>query len=450
MGVKFFANKLNGGFLRNILPSSEIEVDWVKAAIAYGSDWSTLIENCIGNRRRLDIWMRYDHTVPVAPPLLRKLLKSTYQNVFCYLIPDVLHAKIIWWKGYGVYIGSANLTDRAWNSNIEFGVFLSESDLERNGDISEIESFFSSLERCDAAFELNEEIVQEQERLSALRAKREDALNKETEALRKIKRWAGPTNVVTREKANEQQKNSFIQEWRNGLSILKTIADIAPRYRPTWLNENVPAPWQADQFLHAYYYNEIVDGRKHPFEDYYIKHKNDPASATKSALIWWSKLTSPPSNEDENCHVRAPLIRERLSPSGLRVLTVDQFAEVCLANHSTMDHVRRMTNDELGVPEGEQLGGKERAEAFARLLWSKTNSQGECLVDLLRFVLDGGPKDELASRVYDAAKSPGKKFTHLGPNQLAELAGWARPDMCPPRNGRTSKGLKALGYNVKV
>ncbi len=448
--MKFFANKLNGGFLRNVLPQTDIEVDWVKAAIAYGSDWSTLVENCIKNRRRLDIWMRYDHTVPVSPPLLRKLLNNTSQNVFCYLIPDVLHAKVIWWKGYGVYVGSANLTDRAWNSNIEFGVFLPENDLERSGEISEIESFFAALEGCDAAFDLTEEVIQEQERLSALRSKREIAINEEAEALRKVKKWDGPAGVVTREKANERQKSNFIQEWQNGLAILKNIADIAPQYRPSWLNEDVPAPWQADQFLHAYYYNEVVDGPRHPYEEYYAKHKSDPASATKSALRWWSKLPTPPSNEDENCHIRAPLIRDRLSRSGLNTMTVDQFTVVCLANHSTMDHIRRMSNEELGVPESENLGNEERAEAFARLLWSKRNAQGESVVDLLRFVLDGGPKDELPSRVYDAARSPSRKFSHLGPNQLAELAGWARPEMCPPRNGRTSKGLKALGYNVKV
>lgn len=448
--MRFFANKLNGGFLRNVLPKPEIEVDWVRAAIAYGSDWSTLVENCIANRRRLDIWMRYDHTVPVAPPLLRKLLGSTSQNIFCYLIPDVLHAKVIWWKNYGVYVGSANLTDRAWNTNIEFGVFLPESDLEASGGITEIEAFFAALEGCEAAFELNEAVIEEQEKISALRSQREESLNKEAEALRKVKVWVGPASVVTREKANEQQKNSFIQEWRTGLAVLKAIADIAPTYRPSWLSVDVPAPWQADQFLHAYYYNEVVEGPKHPFEDYYVKHKNDPAGATKRALLWWSKLPRPPSSEDENCHVRAPLIRERLSSSGLRTLTVDQFAEVCLANHSTMDHVRRMTADELAVSSDARLGGRERAEAFAELLWSRKNAQGESVVELLRFVLDGGPKDELPSRVYDAARSPSRKFPHLGPNQLAELAGWARPEMCPPRNGRTSKGLRALGYNVKV
>jgi hypothetical protein len=447
--VNFFANKINGNFLNNVLPGPEIEVDWIKAAIAYGSDGSTLVENSIQNQRKLEIWMRYDHTVPVTPALLKKLLKHTKDNIFCFLIPDVLHAKIIWWKGYGVYIGSANLTDRAWYSNIEFGVFLSEVELENHGAISEIEFFFEELELCPKAFPLNDWVIAEQEKLLKLRRKPVFELNKETEKLRKVSVWEGPAAVV-RETAMNRHKSNFINEWQNGLAVLKSIADVAPQYRPKWLNEEVPAEWQADQFLHAYYYNEVVNGNKHPVEDFFLKHMRDPARATRLALLWWSELPSPPSNEDENCHVLAPLIRKHLSRDGLENMTVEHFAEVCIANHSTMDHIRRMTHADLGVDQNSELDFRSRAEAFARLLWSRRNKRGEHVVELIKFILDGGSKYDIASRVFEAAKSPNRRFSHLGPNQLAELAGWARPDVCPPRNGRTSKGLRALGYNVKV
>lgn len=36
-------------------------------------------------------------------------------------------------------------------------------------------------------------------------------------------------------------------------------------------------------------------------------------------------------------------------------------------------------------------------------------------------------------------------------NELeVEVVGWARPEVAPPRNGRTSKALYALGFNVKI
>lgn len=39
---------------------------------------------------------------------------------------------------------------------------------------------------------------------------------------------------------------------------------------------------------------------------------------------------------------------------------------------------------------------------------------------------------------------------HYGLNSIAEVIGWAQPEIAPPRNGRTSKALRALGYDVRV
>jgi len=39
------------------------------------------------------------------------------------------HAKVIWWREYGLYIGSANLTASAWYKNVEAGCFFPESEI---------------------------------------------------------------------------------------------------------------------------------------------------------------------------------------------------------------------------------------------------------------------------------------------------------------------------------
>ena len=49
-----------------------------------------------------------------------------------------------------------------------------------------------------------------------------------------------------------------------------------------------------------------------------------------------------------------------------------------------------------------------------------------------------------------SARSDERKLPHFGINQVAEIAGWARPELSPPRNGRTSKGLRALGFDVHI
>ena len=63
--MKLVANGLNKQFLASFMPNPQDEVDGVLAAIAYGDDTDTLLKNCLENKYRLDIWMRYDHTVPV-------------------------------------------------------------------------------------------------------------------------------------------------------------------------------------------------------------------------------------------------------------------------------------------------------------------------------------------------------------------------------------------------
>ncbi|ECK3101702.1 phosphatidylserine/phosphatidylglycerophosphate/cardiolipin synthase family protein, partial [Salmonella enterica] len=163
--MKLIANGLNKQFFSSFLPPSDSEIDGVVAAIAYGDDKTTLLDHCLKNHHRLDIWMRYDHTVPVSPSLLTKFLANTKNNIFCKLVPDCLHSKVIWWKGYGAYIGSANLTDRAWHTNIETGIFFTESDLYNSNLIGQLEEFFENLASLDCCVDLSEDIIDEQRQL---------------------------------------------------------------------------------------------------------------------------------------------------------------------------------------------------------------------------------------------------------------------------------------------
>lgn len=447
--MKLLANAINGGFHRNMLPSEPEGVDCVLAAIAYGDDATTLLADCLENRYKLDIWMRYDHTVPVSPLLLQKLLESATKNVSCYLVPDVLHAKAIWWKGHGAYIGSANLTDRAWISNIEVGLFVPQIQLEGNGLDDELEDFFSILRAFEEVFPLDQSIVDEQRELQKLRNDRIWSFDEELKRKRAVSEWTGPTSINKKE-TSQKRLDSFVREWREGMGFLEAIARDAPRYKPSWLNDDVPASWQADQFLHAYYYNEVVDGNRHPFEEYFSKNKSDPGAATKAALQWWSALPSAPSDEDINCHIRAPKILHALTESDLSDLNLMQFTDVCHANHSTVDHARRMTARDLAIPNANAIGTDERVDAFAKMVFSLRNSNGESVIELIRFVLDGGPVAEFPKRLYEATKTSARKLPHFGVNQMAELAGWARPKKLAPRNGRTSKSLRALGYDVKI
>lgn len=79
--MELIANRINGVHLRDLLPGAEVEVDGVLAAVAYGSSASDitqdLVGHCVVNKLRLDLWMRYDHTVPVSVELLKAPVQTS-------------------------------------------------------------------------------------------------------------------------------------------------------------------------------------------------------------------------------------------------------------------------------------------------------------------------------------------------------------------------------------
>ncbi|MND94308.1 hypothetical protein D3C81_754890 [compost metagenome] len=90
--MKLVANRVNGLHLRDLLPVIGVEVDYVLAAVAYGSSASDITQDLVGVKKlRLDLWMRYDHTVPVSIELLKRLLKHQKDNVFMRFVPDRFH-----------------------------------------------------------------------------------------------------------------------------------------------------------------------------------------------------------------------------------------------------------------------------------------------------------------------------------------------------------------------
>ncbi|WP_220745735.1 phospholipase D family protein [Shewanella colwelliana] len=448
--MQLIANGLNKQFLSSCLPPKGTEVDGVLAAIAYGSDQGNtplLISNCVENKYRLDIWMRYDQTVPVTPSLLKTLLRHERDNLFCKLIPDMLHAKVIWWQGWGAYIGSANLTNRAWYSNIEAGVFLTDVEIQESGFEQQLEAFFSELESLDVTIPLSKTIIDEQVELARLKAKHQAELNGKP---RLVPEWQG-ISYKDDTKAADKHKQRFSQEWHSTLNYIHGIAEVIEDYRPSWVSEDIPALWQVDQFLHAYYYNQVrqPDGT-HPFDDFNKRNSTNPNAALKEQLVWWQHQKTPPSNEDFTFYESAPTIRRLLSKENISQLSVNDFSSVCSATHATKDHVIKIPTSTLGRGDVTTLTREERIPLYAKLMFSLRNAKGQTITELLEFVLYGGKPESVWERIYMAGKLPEYKMLHYGINSIAEVAGWAMPEHTPPRNGRTNKALRALGYPVKV
>ena len=147
----------------------------------------------------------------------------------------------------------------------------------------------------------------------------------------------------------------------------------------------------------------------------------------------------------------APFLRDALAEDGLDSMTLDLFKEVCMNVHAIRDYARRVENKSVGLQSsGTKYSIPEKVDALSQRIWNDRSVSGRSVRDLFRHVLYGGAEDKLPERLWQAISDPAWKIDRLGVSALGELVGWALPDRFPPRNGRTSKALRSLGYDVTV
>jgi PLD-like domain len=84
--------------------------------------------------------------------------------------------------------------------------------------------------------------------------------------------------------------------------------------------------------------------------------------------------------------------------------------------------------------------------AITDFFWNENHEDVERVKRSLAHLLFGN--EEFIRRLYDVLYFPEWKIGHFGESCALELSGTARPDMCPPMNGRSAKGLRYIGFNV--
>ncbi len=445
--MRFIMGGINGHYLRDITENAAINTEEVIAAVAYAADSSLLFDWCLQNAIPLKFYGRLDDGVAVSPTILTAFLQRKSQNFVCRLVQHH-HAKVIWWRGVGIYIGSANLTGSAWYKNVEAGCFFSEEEIseEMAGDILEL---FTTLEAHSTP--LTEELLTEMNERAKTLAR---AALDPTEFWRSpsFTKWSGLVQTSPK-KAADKRKQVFLEEWHSTLQDLRDIGERVGRLenRPVWISNSAPIGAQADQFLHAHYYQRTFDGRKARYVEFFEKNKTRRDDAFAEAMLWWRKLPSAPSREDEMLDVTAPFLQNALSEGELAEMDEDTFFRVCFGVHSIKDYARRVPNRAVGLPEnGTRYTISQKVTALAHRIWNVQSSGGTQVKELLKFVLYGGSGEQLPERLWRAVSDPTWKIDGLGISSLGELVGWALPDRFPPRNGRTSKALRSLGYNVTV
>lgn len=452
--MKFIAGKINNQWLLDCLNGCLEDCVWVKAAVAFAHGNPNLIDFCFNKNIPLTFWGTYDPlSVPVSVTILERFLAKKSPNFVCKLVPELFHPKVIWWGGYGVYIGSANLTNSGWFRNIECGLFLSESELLEQSLDLELEGFF---DRVDAhAHPLTKEILNELREAEAdiqdLRRYQKE-LQEKFDKKRRIPRL---DSLISKDTIGGEIKirESFLKEWNSTLQILRDIGERVskPDIRPPWIRADVPKGVQADQFLHAHYYSNVKEGNVARHREFYEKNKNNPEAALVAAFSWWHGRQSAPNQENRMIDDWSPFLRNHLSRGKLLQLTDAEFREVCGRIWAMRDHSLRVDNETYGLPKNSPPKEQEEClDLLAKYLLRQRSESGKSVKQVIYFVLYGGPVDEIPLRLWEATNKNEYRIRHLGISSLGEIVGWAMPDQFPPRNGRSSKCLTALGYKVMI
>lgn len=427
----------------------------VKAAIAYadhGVNDILVFDDCFRRGKKLTFYGRADGSCPIDLKILDWFLKRKSPNAVCRLVPHWLHAKVIWWVGQGAYIGSANLTDRAWFKNYEAGVYLTDAELEHAGLILELENFFEGL--ASKSYELTQEEYEKQLR----QERKRDALLKQLKALEreyedshwKLGDRTSPISDDIRG-ADERRIAAFEEEWSKALQKIRDVGErvAMDENRPSWISADVPQGVQGDQFLHAYYYQQVRPMlEKDAYERDHKKHSKDPESALRAAFQWWRATPRHEQESEANMiYQYAPRLEQLFAKGKIRSISEGEWVEGLSMVNAFSDHAGKIPNNDLGL--GKDPGGAVKTEKLARMLWSQTSLTGRFTAPEVFDYVIWGPGD-VAKRIWTASYREDYKLRHIGPNIFGELIGWARPTMYPPRNSRTSKALRALGYDVQV
>ncbi|WP_354267461.1 hypothetical protein [Bradyrhizobium ottawaense] len=251
----------------------------------------------------------------------------------------------------------------------------------------------------------------------------------------------------------DRKRQAFLEEWHATLQDLRDIgARISrPENRPAWISESASPGSQADQFLHAHYYQRTFDGRKANYAALFEQNHHHREQALAETVQWWRRLRTAPSSEEAMLNVTAPYLRTALAEQSLHSMTEEAFRQVCMRVHAIKDYARRVPNKAVGLPDdGTPYTIPDKVTALSKRIWNDKSTNGVRVNELLHYVLYGGSSEQLPDRLWQAVSDPKWKIDGLGISALGELVGWALPDRFPPRNGRTSKALRSLGYDVTV
>lgn len=449
-------------FLLQNLPASINKID---AAVAYTTEKRlstdiSLVDICVSKNIKLNWWGLFNADGGSAISEIKKALEHPDLITF-YPFSKNFHSKVIYFHGYGIYIGSHNFTYNALMNNVEAGVFVEETALTEKQK-TDINDFFDYLKEksipavqddIEKILEYEDLTQSEKKQQKEIRNRLENYFDAQFSHMFRLKEGVQTSNETA---DDTQKKREFLQEWRSTQNIIEYIKlTIKEKCRqPEWINKDAELSIVTDQLLHAYYYSYILHGNDERntgriMAEQKEQNKNNTERAVLNAIQWWETLKSAPTNEDTYINKWGYENQKILLNLKTRKLTEEELEIVMLQNHAATTHARQIPNQKLGLPSDNSTTQEERVRIYAKWLYVQKSEGDLDINDVMKYLLFDN-NDTIENRVYNCVNNRKYKIEHFGKSIIGELVGWGRPDITHIRNNRVNKVLNCLGFDVEL
>lgn len=349
-----------------------------------------------------DFYFRLDSGLAVDIEMLE--LTKDAEHICWFPIPEGFHAKMLWAEPLGIYIGSANMTDKAWSTNFEAGVWLTEV-----SSIDDLQGYFDKLK--DAAYTRDKQDLFQRYRQygETVATFQDDTARKED-----IFKDLFPKLKDTQHLPNT---SPFVKDIEKIYDIF--FNDIYPKIKKSW--SLLPKEWQdrpinyiADQLLLA------VEHEKYSTLDMAIKHITDCRFYPDGFGQTFEGYTK---NYEIIQNVKmGGTIKDKLYDflRNIHSVTSDHFTEI----------------DEL-----------------VRDLSTHKSFQGKTVTDVIRYLAQEDGLS-ISDKYYTVISTADWKIKRLGEGRIGEIIGISqvvyKGELCPILNGGVRKRLTLLGYDIPV
>lgn len=444
---------MNGVYPRDFMEqvANDPALEEIVLAVAYVSQMDEVFRLAAAKGCPLTLYALADGEGFPAIPIVERFTSGSRTDWQLFLTRDFYHPKILWFRGVGAYIGSANLTDRAWWSNLECGLWIPQQDLVAQGWDAQLRAMLLSIRvRCVAA---TKDHLTAFERLGRDRARLREEQRKYASLLKDrlegIPGGEEPPRPTGRGGVGGSARAAFIAEWDSARAILAKLIDGMRRDGvPSWVNAGVHLAFVQDQATEYWYHHSIrVSGNSAGrIRELREQNRGNPARALDAAIALWANHDPGPS---DTLYVnQVPMrLHALLTKENLRQRRREDLVEIVRGCHASRDHSRQVRKSEFGLPAGTQNSLEECCELLADYLIAHPSAENLSVWEVLEYVLWGDTETPHAgARIWDAANLPRWRIRHLADSTLGELFGYARPDVSPPRNDRVRSTLAALGF----